>query len=131
VVTLVLAVVLGQLFGTSGVAASIAFGAWSSTLSLIRHGAATFGFSLDAAARRRLPRMVAAALAMGGALWWAAPLLRPLGAGANGLVEVLIVAALISGGMAVYGLLLVALGAFSSGEAVNAFRQNASPGLRD
>jgi len=54
-----------------------------------------------------------------------------LGAGANGLVEVLIVAALISGGMAVYGLLLVALGAFSSGEAVNAFRQNASPGLRD
>jgi putative peptidoglycan lipid II flippase len=35
---------------------------------LIRRGAATFGFSIDAAARRRLPRIVAAALAMGGLL---------------------------------------------------------------
>jgi len=128
VVTLVLAVVLGQLFGTSGVAASIAFGAWSSTISLVRHGAATFGFSLDAAARRRLPRMVAAALAMGGMLWWAAPLVPASGAG---LAQALVVAALISVGMAVYGLLLVALGAISSGEVVNAFRQNVGPGLRD
>jgi putative peptidoglycan lipid II flippase len=131
VVTVVLAVVLGQLFGTGGVAASIAFGAWSSTLSLIRRGAATFGFSLDAAARRRLPRIVAAALAMGGMLWWAAPLVQASGAGAHGLAGALVVAALISAGMAVYGLLLVALGAISSGEVINAFRQNASPGLRD
>jgi putative peptidoglycan lipid II flippase len=129
VVTVVLAVVLGQLFGTGGVAASIAFGAWSSTLSLIRAGAATFGFSLDAAARRRLPRIVAAALAMGGMLWWAAPLVQASGAGA--LAEALVIATLISAGMAVYGLLLVLLGAISSGEVVNAFRQNASPGLRD
>jgi putative peptidoglycan lipid II flippase len=131
VVTVVLAIVLGQLFGTGGVAASIAFGAWSSTLSLIRRGAATFGFSLDAAARRRLPRIVAAALAMGGMLWWAAPLVQASGAGAHGLAGALVVAALISAGMAVYGLLLVALGAISSGEVINAFRQNASPGLRD
>ena len=64
-----LAVVLGHVYGASGIAASIALGAWSSALSLIRHGAATFGFSIDAAARRRLPRIVAAALAMGGLLW--------------------------------------------------------------
>jgi putative peptidoglycan lipid II flippase len=131
VVTVVLAVVLGQLFGTGGVAASIAFGAWSSTLSLIRGGAATFGFSLDAAARRRLPRIVVAALAMGGMLWWAAPSVQAMGGGAHGLAEALLVIALVSAGMAVYGLLLVALGAISSGEVVNAFRQNASPGLRD
>ena len=42
--------------------------------SLIRRGAATFGFSIDAAARRRLPRIVAAALAMGGLLWLTAAL---------------------------------------------------------
>ena len=131
VVTLALAVVLGQLFGTSGIAASVAFGAWSSTLSLIRRGAASFGFSLDAAARRRLPRIVAAAFAMGSALWWAAPLVQASGAAAHFLVQALLVAALISGGIAVYGLLLVALGAISSGEVVNAFRQNATPGLRD
>ena len=47
------------------------------------------------------------------------------------LAEALVVTALISAGMVVYGLLLVALGAISSGEVVNAFRQNTSPGLRD
>ena len=63
---------LGRLFGAEGIAAGIALGAWSSALALIRRGAATFGFSIDAAARRRLPRIVAAALAMGGLLWLAA-----------------------------------------------------------
>src|ERR1019366_8922061 len=67
-VALVLSVVLGRIFGASGIAAAIALGAWSSAFSLIRRGAATFGFSIDAAARRRLPRIVAAALAMGGLL---------------------------------------------------------------
>jgi hypothetical protein len=38
---------------------------------------------------------------------------------------------LISGGMAVYGLLLAALGVIRWGEAVSAIRQTASPGLRD
>ena len=57
--------------GPAGIAAAIAFGAWSNALALIRRGAATFGFSIDAAARRRLPRIVGAALAMGGLLWLA------------------------------------------------------------
>ncbi len=43
------------LVGAGGIAASIALGAWSTALTLIRHGAETFGFSIDAAARRRLP----------------------------------------------------------------------------
>jgi putative peptidoglycan lipid II flippase len=68
---------------------------------------------------------------MGGMLWWAAPSVQAMGAGVHGLAEALLVIALVSAGMAVYGLLLVALGAISSGEVVNAFRQNASPGLRD
>ncbi len=45
-------------------------GAWSNAASLIRSGQATFGFSIDAAARRRLPRMVAAALRWAGCCGW-------------------------------------------------------------
>ena len=70
-VAIVLAVVLGQIFGASGIAAAIALGAWSSALTLIRRGAASFGFSIDAGARRRLPRIVLAALVMGALLWLA------------------------------------------------------------
>jgi putative peptidoglycan lipid II flippase len=130
-VAIVLAVVLGQLYGPGGIAASMAFGAWSSAMALIRRGAATFGFSIDAAARRRLPRIVTAALAMGGLLWLAAPFVLTSGGNAQGLAQAIIVAMLISGGMAVYGLLLAAIGVIRWGEAVNAIRQTASPGLRD
>ena len=46
-VAIVAGFVLGRLFGAGGIAAAIALGAWSSALSLIRHGAASFGFSID------------------------------------------------------------------------------------
>jgi putative peptidoglycan lipid II flippase len=109
-VAVVLALLLGRLFGAGGIAASIAAGAWSSALVLIRRGAATFGFSIDAAARRRLPRIVAAALAMAGLLWLSAPFVLASGGNTSGLTHLLFVAALISGGMAVYGLFLALLG---------------------
>jgi putative peptidoglycan lipid II flippase len=130
-ITIALAVVLGQLFGVGGIAASIAFGAWSSALALVRHGAATFGFSIDAAARRRLPRIVAAALAMGGLLWWAAPFVLTSAGNAHGVVQAILVAMLISGGMVIYGLLLALLRVIRYRDAVNAIRQTASPALRD
>ena len=66
VVAIVSAVLLGHFFGATGIAAGIALGAWSNALGLIRRGGETFGFSIDAAARKRLPRIVAAALLMGG-----------------------------------------------------------------
>src|SRR5438552_16121161 len=47
-VAIVLAVVLGQIFGASGIAASLALGAWSSAYALVRRGAATFGLSIGA-----------------------------------------------------------------------------------
>src|SRR5246127_2753026 len=103
---IILALVLGRLFGADGIAASIALGAWSSALALIRRGAATFGFSIDAAARRRLPRIMAAALAMGGTLWLMAALLLPLTANMHGLAQAVVLLALISVGIAIYGLLL-------------------------
>src|SRR4051794_10823516 len=83
-VAIVLAVVLGQIAGVGGIAAAIALGACSNAFALIRHGAATFGFSIDAAARRRLPRVAIAALAMSGLLLLMVALAWPL-VGAHGL----------------------------------------------
>src|SRR3954463_4081216 len=106
-VAIVLAVVLGQIAGAGGIAAAIAFGAWSNAFALIRHGAATFGFPIDAAARRRLPRIVMAALAMGCLLWLMAALLWPL---AGGLAQAAMLGVLTIAGVAIYGLLLALFG---------------------
>ena len=121
---------LGQLFGASGIAASIALGAWSSAFALIRRGAAIFGFSIDAAARRRLPRIVAAALAMGGLLWLAERLALAPAADAHGLVQAALLAMLIAGGIAVYGLLLALFGVVNWAEAIESVRQSPPPDLR-
>ena len=71
VLAIAAAFLLGHWFGADGIAAAIALGAWSIALGLIRRGAETFGFSIDADAKRRLPRIVMAALAMGALLWCA------------------------------------------------------------
>jgi putative peptidoglycan lipid II flippase len=118
------AFLLGHWFGAPGIAAGIALGAWSNALTLLRRGAETFGFSIDAAARRRLPRIVAAALAMGGLLWLMTGFALPPGAGAHGLVQALILLVLIGGGIAIYGLFLRLFGVTGWREAVNAIRQN-------
>ncbi len=115
---------LGHWFGAPGIAAAIALGAWSNAFTLVRRGAETSGFSIDAAARRRLPRIVAAALAMGGLLWLVTALALPPGATAHGLVQALILLVLIAGGIAIYGLFLGFFGVTGWREAVSAFRQN-------
>jgi putative peptidoglycan lipid II flippase len=130
-VAIISALVLGRLFGADGIAASIALGAWSSSLALIRRSAATFGFSIDAAARRRLPRIVAAALAMGGLLWLAARFLPAPGADSHALVQAISLMVLIAGAMTVYGLLLAVSGVTNWGDTVNALRQNRPADLRD
>jgi putative peptidoglycan lipid II flippase len=123
----VLALLLGPLFGVDGIAASIACGAWSSALALVRRGASTFGFSSDDAARRRLPRMIAAALAMGGLLWLAARFTAPM----HGLAQAALLMGLIAAAIAVYGLLLALFGAVRWGDAVGAVRQAKPADLRD
>jgi putative peptidoglycan lipid II flippase len=130
-VAIVLALVLGRLFGAGGIAAGIALGAWSSALALIRRGAATFGFSIDIAARRRLPRIVAAALAMGALLWLATRLVPALSANANGLAQAGLLMLLISGAMVIYGLLLAIFRVTHWRQAVNAISQTAASDLRD
>ena len=124
-VAIVLAVLLGHYFGAAGIAAAIALGAWSTAFSLIRRGGETFGFSIDAAARRRLPRIVVSALAMG-ALLWLATRLMPLAASAHGLVQAFLLLIVIAAGIAIYGLFLQVLGVSSWREAVNAWWQNRS-----
>ena len=75
------AFLLGHWYGTEGIAAAIALGAWGMAFSLIRRGAETFGFSIDAGAKRRLPRIALAALAMGALLWLATRSLPALSLG--------------------------------------------------
>jgi putative peptidoglycan lipid II flippase len=130
-VAIVLAVVLGHVSGPSGIAASIALGAWSSAFALARRSAATIGFSIDAAARRRLPRIVAAALIMGGLLWLIAMFALPPTTNAHGLAQAAVLVVLISGGMAAYGLLLGLFGVVAWGDAMSAIRQTRPSDLRD
>jgi len=120
---IVLAVLLGHWFGASGIAAAIALGAWSTALTLIRRGAETFGFSIDAAARRRLPGILGAALAMGAALWLATRSVPALVQGSHGLLQAVILFILIIAGIAIYGLFLRLFGVTGWREAVNAVRQ--------
>jgi putative peptidoglycan lipid II flippase len=125
VVAIVAAVLFGHFFGVGGIAAALALGAWSNALSLVRHGGATFGLSLDAAARQRLPRIAAAGFAMGGLLWLAATFALPVG---HGVLQAAILLALIAGAILVYALLLAALGVAGWRETAAALRQ--SPDLR-
>jgi len=120
VLAIALAFMLGHWFGANGVAGSIALGAWSIALSLIRRGAAMFGFSIDTEARRRLPRIVASALAMGALLWCAAQLMPT---GAHGLVQAVTLLMVIPAAIAIYGLFLRLFGVTGWREAVNAIRQ--------
>jgi putative peptidoglycan lipid II flippase len=131
VFALVLAVLLGHWFGASGIAAAIALGAWSTALSLIRRGAETFGFSIDAAARRRLPGILAAALAMGAILWLATRAVPALVSGAHGLVQTVVLFILIVAAIVIYGLFLRLFGITGWREAVDALRVNKAADLRD
>ena len=91
----------------------------------------TFGFSIDAVARRRLPRIVAAALAMGGLLWLAAMSVRAVTAGMHSITQAVLASVLIVGGMAIYALLLALFGVLRWREAVRAIRQTTAPDLRN
>ena len=104
----------GHFFGAEGIAAGIALGGWSSALSLLREGATRFGFAIDAPARRRLPRIVAAALVMAAAIWWMQRFLP-----SAGLAQAVALGALIAGGIAIYGLTLRLFGVTGWREAVN------------
>ena len=126
VLAIAAAFLLNHWYGTEGIAAAIAVGAWSMAFSLIRRGAETFGFSIDAEAKRRLPRIALSALVMGALLWLAVRSLPALTSGAHGLVQAVLWLAVISAGIAIYGLFLRLFGVTGWRDAVNAFRQTKS-----
>jgi putative peptidoglycan lipid II flippase len=131
VVAIASALLFGRLFGADGVAAGIALGAWSSALALIRRGAASFGFSIDAAARRRLPRIAVAAFSMGALLWLAQRWVPAPDTDAHGLAQAALLAMLIAGAVAIYGLLLGLFGVTDWRQALSALRQTGPGDLRD
>jgi putative peptidoglycan lipid II flippase len=131
VVAIGAAVLLGHFFGASGIAAGIALGSWSNAVSLIRQGTATFGFAIDTAARRRLPRIAGSALMMGGLLWLGTGLFPDRAAGGtHGVMQAIALVILVTGGIASYGLFLWLFGVAGWHEAVNAIKRPARSDLR-
>jgi putative peptidoglycan lipid II flippase len=128
VVAIGLALLLGHLFGASGIAAGLALGGWAQALALVRQGAASFSFAIEPATRRRLPRIALAALTMGGALWLALTTIAPSGAG--GASHAVLLLGLIGGGIALYGALLSAFGVLGLRDTLEALRQGRKRDLR-
>ena len=110
VVAVLAAPLLQRSFGASGIAMSIALAASSCAGVLIARGAATFGFSIDARARRRLPMIMLSAMLMGGLLWLLATLVRPWAEHAQSLTQAAALGILITGGIGSYALLLTLFG---------------------
>jgi putative peptidoglycan lipid II flippase len=81
--------------------------------------------------RRRLPRIIVAALAMGGLLWLSAHFAPASDAEAYGLAQIFVLVLLISGAIAIYGALLALCGVVSWNEGINAFRPTTASDLRD
>ncbi|MDR6303004.1 putative peptidoglycan lipid II flippase [Nitrobacter vulgaris] len=128
-VAMVLAFVFGRLFGVAGIAVAVALGAWSNAVSLVRSIAGTFGFSIDAEARRRLPRIGLAALVMGGVLWFAGRLLYPMSS-VHGLLQAATLVVLIAAGVVIYGLLLLTFRVIDRNDIQAALMRSRSGDLR-
>jgi putative peptidoglycan lipid II flippase len=131
VVAIALALAFGHLLGSSGIAIGLALGAWAQALALARRGVLSFGFAIEPATRRRLPRIVLAALAMGGALWGAVAGTAAFAASHGGLGRTALLLSLIAGAIALYGGLLSVLGVTGWRETVQAIRKRPSHDLRE
>ena len=130
VAAIALAMVLAHLLGSSGIAIGLALGAWAQVLVLFHRGALSFGFAIEPATRRRLPRIVLAALAMGGALWAVMVATTTFVAPHGALGQAALLFSLIAGGIVLYGGLLSALGVTGWRQTVQAIRQRPSHDLR-
>ena len=115
--------------GADGIAAAIALGAGSMAFSLIRRGAKTFGSSIDTEAAAAAAHRARGARD-GRAVWLATRSLPALTAGAHGLVQAVLLLAVIAAGIAIYGLFLRLFGVTGWREAVNAVSKAALAGLR-
>jgi putative peptidoglycan lipid II flippase len=122
------AALLGPAHGAAGVAAGIALGAWFCAAILGWRGVTTFGFSMDAAARRRLPRIALCAAAMGAMLALAESFVAPVMETAGFAARITILGGLVAAGVSFYGLLLDLFRVVNWGEAIGNLRGG---GLRE
>jgi putative peptidoglycan lipid II flippase len=90
-------------------------------VTLVRRG----HFALDAGLRRKLPRLLLAALVMGGTLLLVTPWIDPWLTGSL-LRRGLALAALVGAGFAVYSLACVATGAYRPSDVASLLRRRAS-----
>jgi putative peptidoglycan lipid II flippase len=111
--------------GHVGIAVAIAASGWATAALLGVLIARRIGFSLDGAAKRRLPRIALAALVMGGALMAARFALAPWLETGAGAARLLALAMLIAGGFVVYTTALRLLGVARPSEFVAALRRGA------
>jgi putative peptidoglycan lipid II flippase len=110
-------------FGHVGIALAVAASGWTSAALLGVLIARRFGFSLDDAAKRRLPRIVLATVLMGLVLEGAQRLLAPwLGIGAAAAMRAAVLGAVIVVGIAIYLLLLRVLGVSSPRDWIDAMK---------
>ena len=122
VVAVVCGLVFGHAYGASGVAASISLGAWFCAAVLGWRGATTFGFSIDAIAQRRLPRIAICAAVMGAMLFLAESFVAPVMEAAGFAARITILGGLVAAGVSFYGLLLDLLRVVNWGEAISNLR---------
>jgi len=122
-VALAAALLLGRLFGASGVAAGIALGAWSNAALLLGRGLARFGVAIDRTARRRVALIVLAAGAMGALLALKAGFMLPWAAQASTLAQAAVLGVLIAGGLIIYAALLILFGVVRPAAALGALRR--------
>ncbi|MBY0381846.1 MAG: murein biosynthesis integral membrane protein MurJ [Xanthobacteraceae bacterium] len=125
---IVCGLLVGRLFGVSGVAASISAGAWTTTAILIWRGASTFGFSIDDTARKRLPRIVACAAIMGATLYTSQYFVAPVMETATFFARLTILGGMVAAGISLYGLLLDLFNVVSWGEAFDDLRDRSPRG---
>ncbi|HEY0234009.1 MAG TPA: murein biosynthesis integral membrane protein MurJ [Afipia sp.] len=114
---------LHRTLGANGVAVGISLGAWFCAVLLSWRGATTFGFSFDATARRRLPRIVACAAIMGATLLTSDIFVAPVMENAAFVAQLTILGGLVAAGISLYGLLLDLFGVVSWGEAIVGLRE--------
>ncbi len=82
----------------------------------------TFGFSIDAVAWRRLPRIAICAAVMGVMLFLAESFVAPVTADAGFAARITILGGLVAAGVSFYGLLLDLFGVINWGEAISNLR---------
>ncbi len=121
-----LSIALFQVMGFLGIALGTTIASWLNiallTATLVRRG----HLAADARLKSRLVRIALASAGMGAVLWLGAAWLAPFLAGPL-LVKSMALAALVGGGLALYGLLALALGAVRAGELRDRLRRGGGP----